>query len=689
MELLYTYHPAWLLLCAVIAFAVAFFLYRKDALLEDVKSALKWVMAIFRFVSVFIICLLLLGIILEKLIDRKEKPLIFIANDNSESIVANKDSAFYRNEFVPQLKELSNNLSEKFDVIEYNFSDEVYEGLGGEYDGKLTDISKLYDQIFDQYTNRNIGGVVMATDGMYNTGSNPIYTITRKSFLPIFAIGLGDTNDVKDVKVDYIKHNDIAFLGNDFPVNINIAQTKCQGEKVKVSVYQENKLLKEEVVDFTTLQSQKDFNFNFKATSIGYQKYTVTISELENEFSVKNNSANFYIEVIDGRQKIAIIPNGPHPDIAALRFVIENNKNYEVEIFEQDKVQGLAKYDLAIIHNYQGTNNNLSAAIESGKTPCLFLVGNETNFSGLSQAKVGFSGLSNDQEEVGFQHNPAFKEILLNPEIIQMLSSAPPLQAPFGSQKFSSAIDVLAYQKVGNITLDKPLIYFTKKNSSRFGVVMGEGIWRWRLHDQLKNSTTKNFEELVSKIITFLAIKENRDPFKVHIDNEFTESQNVKVKAELYNQSYELVNEPEVVFKFNKESENELSPHFVRVGNSYQLDLGKLQQGVYSWTASTDFQGKHYEKSGSFVVKEIKLELLSSKADHRLLKNMAKNSNGVFYLPSELKQLEKDINERDDLVTVVYQEKSFDDLIDYKWLFFLILAFLTGEWFFRKFNGAY
>jgi hypothetical protein len=447
--------------------------------------------------------------------------------------------------------------------------------------------------------------------------------------------------------------------------------------------------LKEEIVDFTEAQGQKDFNFNFKAKAIGYQKYTVKVTELDNEFSLKNNTANFYVEVIDGRQKIAIIPNGPHPDIAALRFVIENNKNYEVEILDKDKVQGLAKYDLAIIHNYQASNNNFSTAVESGKTPCLFLVGNETDFNGFTKAKVGFSGNSRDQEEVGFQHNSAFKEILLNPEIIQMLSSAPPVQAPFGTQNFSSAIDVLAYQKVGNISLDQPLIYFTKKNSSRYGVIMGEGIWRWRLHDQLKNSTTKNFESFISKIITYLAIKENRDPFKIQIENEFTESQSVKVTAELYNQSYELINEPEVIFRYHKEKESELEPHFVRVANGYQLDLGKLEQGVYEWNASTSFQGKNYEKSGSFVVKEIKLELLSSKADHRLLKNMAKTSNGDFYLPTELKKLEKDINERDDLVTVVYQEKSFDDLIDFKWLFFLIIAFLAGEWFFRKYNGAY
>ena len=114
-----------------------------------------------------------------------------------------------------------------------------------------------------------------------------------------------------------------------------------------------------------------------------------------------------------------------------------------------------------------------------------------------------------------------------------------------------------------------------------------------------------------------------------------------------------------------------------------------MEQGIYKWTASTDFQNTHYEKSGTFLVREVKLEVLNSQANHRLLMNIAENSGGEFYLPRALDELKKDIDARNDLVTVVYQEKSFDDLIDYKLLFFLIILLLSVEWFIRKFHGAY
>lgn len=689
MEFLFTYHPAWLFLATIVAFAYSFYLYRKDDLLDEVKRWIKLTLAAVRFLAVWFIFLLLLGIILENFVERKEKPLVFIAHDNSESVVLTKDSSFYRNQYLDDLEKLSSDLQEDYEVVNYSFSDAVSEGIAESYDGKLTNISQVFDQIFDQYSNRNIGAIVMSSDGIYNTGSNPIYSVARKSFLPIYTVGLGDTSLVRDVKIEFVKHNEIAFLGNEFPVNVILNQNKCPNEKVKVGIYQGDKLIAEKPFELKGEEQQFMADFVLRAGSIGFQKYTARVTSIEGEFSYENNESTFYVEVIDGRQKILIAHNGPHPDISAINYVIESNKNYEVVLKEMDQVSSVEGFDLVICHNYQAVNNPIQEAINSGSVACLFIVGNQTNMNSLSTVKIGISGDRTDTEDVGYSHNTGFKDILFSPNLVKMLSSAPPLQAPFGSINFSASTDVLAYQKVGNIVLDKPLIFFNKKNNVKMGVILGEGIWRWRLYDQMKNSSTANFEEFISKIITYLAIKDNKDPFKVKVESEYSESENVLVKAELYNSSFELINEPEVVFEYENEEGKKFEPHFVRTGNAYRLDLGKLQQGIYNWNASTAFQGKNYQKSGTFLVREVKLEVLNTMANHRLLKSISESSGGKFFFPNQLNALGEDLKSREDLVTVVYQEKNFDDLIDYKWLFFFIIGLLATEWFARKYNGAY
>ena len=221
------YHPGLLLLITAIAAGMTFFLYYRERLLEEVRKELKWMMAIFRFITLWVILFLLTGIIVENLEERKEEPLIILAHDNSESVIMNKDSDFYRNEYADLLENLSMSLKEDYEVIDYSFTDVSEKGLLHNYSGKVTDISQLFTQIFDQYGNRNIGAIILSRDGIYNAGSNPVYAVNEKSFVPVYTIGLGDTTPVRDLKIDAVNHNDVAFLWNEFPVEVVFTGVKA------------------------------------------------------------------------------------------------------------------------------------------------------------------------------------------------------------------------------------------------------------------------------------------------------------------------------------------------------------------------------------------------------------------------------------------------------------------------------
>ena len=646
-------------------------------------------MASLRFLGAFFLLLLLLGIVLERDIERKEKPLVFLATDNSGSILINKDSSFYKSQFPEEIQQLKSDLSEKFEVVDYVFSNELIKGGDLDYSGKSTNISNVFSDIFGQYPNRNVGAIILASDGIYNEGSNPIYEISSKNYIPIFTIGMGDTTELKDVKIDFVEHNNIAFFGNESPVDVLISHSKSGGEKVKVSIKEGERELAAQELLLNSNSPQTRLNFVLKASSIGFRKYTVEVTQLSDEFTYKNNTSNFYLEVIDGRQKILLASDEPHPDMAALRFVVENNKNYEVDYVKTEDVKEIKKYDLIVLYNYKKKNPLIQEAVKNGDRPFLVIAGIGANMRFVTELGIGINGVASNTEDVGIGFNPNFKEILLSPEVIQTLTNAPPLASPFGNYTVSSAVDVLAYQKVGNIQLEKPLIYFTKKNASRIGVILGEGFWRWRLFDQARNGSTKNFEQFFTKLISYLALKENKDPFRVFTSNEFTENEPVKFKAELYNKSFELINEPEVQLTYKNQDNNEFKSAFVRTTDAYQLDLGNLAQGIYEWTAVTVFQGETFKKTGTFLVKEVKLEWVSGRANHRLLKSISKESNGMFYLPLQMTSLKNDILNREDIVTVVYKEKTFDDLIDYKWLFLIIVFLIALEWGMRKYHGAY
>ena len=86
---------------------------------------------------------------------------------------------------------------------------------------------------------------------------------------------------------------------------------------------------------------------------------------------------------------------------------------------------------------------------------------------------------------------------------------------------------------------------------------------------------------------------------------------------------------------------------------------------------------------------EVRLEWINTTANHRLLRNISENTSGKFYFPDQTDLLAEEILTSKEMVSVVYQEKTFDDIIDFKWLFFIIITAMSAEWFYRKYSGGY
>src|ERR1039458_9599962 len=80
------------------------------------------------------------------------------------------------------------------------------------------------------------------------------------------------------------------------------------------------------------------------------QRYTVKLSDVDGEVSFANNVKDIFIDVLDGRQKILILADAPHPDVAAIKNALESNENYEVNSFiANDFDKSLVGYNLVIL----------------------------------------------------------------------------------------------------------------------------------------------------------------------------------------------------------------------------------------------------------------------------------------------------------------------------------------------------
>ena len=132
---------------------------------------------------------------------------------------------------------------------------------------------------------------------------------------------------------------------------------------------------------------------------------------------------------------------------------------------------------------------------------------------------------------------------------------------------------------------DRPLIATGIQNGKKTGFIFGEGIWRWRLNDFFQNQNHNHFNELVNQLVQYLALRQNEDNFMIDYESEYAETENVILKAEVYNDAFERITNEEVNIDIKNENGDEFHFIFDVRGDSYHLNTGNLPAGNYTFDA--------------------------------------------------------------------------------------------------------
>ncbi|MFM9945669.1 MAG: vWA domain-containing protein [Bacteroidia bacterium] len=694
----FTEYPLWFILfCLAAGGLYSFALYgRGNSLQFDSNPKLwTWIISGIRFLSVSIIAFLLLNPLLKYISSEVEKPIVVLAFDNSESIINQADSAIYRKKLSEFYKSFQKQIGDEIKVQPYLFGDRPEVADKPNFKGKQTDISALFAELSNVYSGSNVGGMVLISDGIYNKGSNPVYA-SKNTRVPVFTVGLGDTITKKDLKISNIRTNSIAYLNNTFPAIIDVQANKCAGEDYTLTILNgENKVFETRLSSSGT-SDFKSVTLDLEASKPGVLHYTVLLSKLNNEVTWLNNRRDFFIEVIDARQKIWIAARSPHPDISAFKQAIESNKNYQVEvdITGNPSLDKADDYDLVILHQLPSSGNHVPfiEGLKAKRIPLLFVMGRQMNMAFFNSLKVGltFSQTGGGYNQTTGIMNTDFNLFENTDAVKSNVPYFPPFSVPFGTFGFKDKNQTMVYQQIGSVKTDQPLIYFNDEENNRYGFFTGEGFWRWRLIDFDRNNNHDVSNDVVCKSVQYLVARNDKRKFRVYaIENTFYENEPVIFNAEYYNQSYELVNKPEVKMTLTNDKGKNYTYNYSRTANAYKLDAGILAPGKYSYTARVISGGNNETVKGIVIVKPLQLEYTETKANHDLLKQLASATGGKFIPFSDLDKLAEWIKKQGTVKPVMYEQKDYRDLINQKWMFFLILILMTTEWFVRKRNGAY
>lgn len=690
-------YPAWfLILCALAGLGVALLLYFRERTFTEQPKGLVWGMSLLRWLGYSLLAALLLSPLLRYLQTDRQEPVVVLAQDVSESVAMELDTTAY----AAQWAALKEELSTKYQVVDYTFGASVKAGGDVRFQDKRTNLDAVLTEISDVYGSQNLGAVVLATDGIYNEGTNPAYRNFQIK-APVYTVGLGDTTQRRDLLVRRVFHNKIAYLDDRFSIQIDVSARNAAGTNTKLSVSRVgdsgSKSLHTESITidrndfFTTREVVLD------ADKAGVQRYRISLTGIGEEVSTANNRRDIFVDVLDARQKILLLAAAPHPDLSAMRQALSTGKNNEVEVAYIKKFTGnVGDYDLVVLHQLpskQSPTNTVLDRLKASKVPTLFVLGDNSPAREIAAAQdlLTFSGKAGTKgNNVSARLVPAFNLFTLSDDLKQALPKFPPLLAPFGDFSAGPGATILLKQRIGRVDTDFPLVVVGESRGVRTGVIAGSGLWQWRLFDYLEYNNHEHFDELMSQLSQYLTVQEDKRRFRVSLaKNLFDENEPVQLDAELYNSNYELVNDAEATVTITGPEGREYPFAFTRTSNAYSLNAGTLPVGNYRYRATADTGNEKLTFNGRFSVQAVEVERYALEADHGLLRQLSNRFGGELLFPADLANLPAQLESGGTVKPVLFETVNTKSVVHLKWIFFLLLALFGAEWFMRRYFGGY
>ncbi|WP_188374427.1 VWA domain-containing protein [Winogradskyella haliclonae] len=667
----------YLVLSGILALFIALFQY----VYKSKFTQLRLILSILRFVAIFSMLLLVINPKFEAVTYYEEKPNLVIALDNSESIAYLK-----QDEIATQIyNDLSKNSSllDRFNLEAYMFGNSTSPIDSLDFKDNQSNFSSFFKNYNELYKGQ-IAPILLVSDGNQTLGNDYLYS-AKQNKQAIFPIILGDTTNFSDLRLQQVNVNRFAYLKNRFPVEMIINYSGEESVSSQLRISSGNTVLFSKNITLDNSKASEIINTTLNASQVGVKTYKVEILPLENEKNTVNNYKNFGVEVIDQKTNIALIADGLHPDLGALKKSIESNEQRSVSILKpKEALLKLNDFQLVILYQPNNNFNDLLDAISRIKLNTFTITGNTTDFNVVNDSQVFFSQeITNQSEDFQPTVNTNYGTFIIDNITF---NNYPPLQSEFGSVTFKAPEETLLFKRVNGVNIDAPLLSSFEANGQKYALLSGEGIWRWRAQCYLDTDSFSDFDNFIGKLVQYLSSNKKRNRLNLDYKSFYNQNETIVLSAQFFNKSYEFDGNAnlQVTYKNNDTNETKTLPLLLK-NASYRIDLSSIKPGDYSFTVKN--QDEPVSSSGRFKVLEYNVEQQFLNADVTKLNSLATSTNGKSFYSNQINNLVDSLLNDTRYATIQKSKRSTIPIIDWKYLLGLIALALSLEWFIRKYNG--
>jgi hypothetical protein len=669
-------------LAAVVALGFVIFKY---FLGTKKRTGSIYFLAALRFVSIFVLLLLLINPKIKQQEFEVVKPQLLIAIDQSVSIdyLEKGDSVrLFADYLINHPK-----LQERFSIQTYGFGKELsridLDSL--KFKKYQTNISKALNSL-DKLNSSNQTAIVLLSDGNQTVGEDFQYFTSRETS-GIYPVVIGDTTAQTDLSISNLNVNKYAFLNNKFPIEVIVNYSGNTPVKSKFEIKSGNSVLFTKTIDFNSEDNSEIITTTLTANKLGTFLYEATITPLTSEKNTINNNRKFGIEVIDERTSVLILTSVSHPDLGMLKKSIESNEQRQVKIEFIENYIKTELNDFQLVILYQ-PNNRFKSVFEDIRTKNLnsfIITGTQTDWDFLNSLQQNFSKAHTTQSQEIF---PIYNENYSQFQFENIgFSQFPPLVDAFGSLNFlNETFSPMLYQQLEGIPTKFPLLATFQNNSSKQAVLFGENIWKWRAQTYMNKGSFDEFDTIIGKLVQYLSGTQNRDRLTFEAESFYLENEEINISAQYFDQNYQFNPEGQLVLRISALSSNEvLEIQMLPTNNQFKVQIESLKPGEYSFEIKEQSSG--ISENGTFSILGFNVEQQYSGANLAKLQSLTKNNQERLYFLNDPEAMITGLIADNRYVTVQKNHEKTLHLISWKFLLAMLVLSLSTEWFTRKYLG--
>jgi hypothetical protein len=640
----------------LVAMAGAFLFYRYT--LPPLPGRLRVTLSLLRGAALGLLLLLLFEPVARFTSSHTQPPVIAVLVDNTQSMTI-RDAAGDRAAAVRQF--LAKPGTPPGAVLRYvTFAGALQSSLlegpdSVRFDGETTNLSAALSGLRDRADRENIQAVVLVSDGNYTEGKNPLYD-AEALHLPVSTVGVGDTAEQKDLLVERVVANAVAYAETRMPVDITIKSSGYGGENVEVRLLDGTTVLDRKTIAVRNGTVEYPVTLMLEAKEEGMRKYVVAVSELPKELTTRNNAKAFFVKVLRSKLRVLLVAGAPSPDVAAVRQALVEDPQITVSALVQKgpgEFYG-ARYARALLDSADcvvlvgfpsvaASNEILSdlrAGVEARKIPLLYIHGKAVDPQKLKvlDPLLPFTWGQGAPGEILVAASVADREA--NHPLVRFEGAVPPgvwgqlppvykPQSPFRVRPEAA---LLVSASLQNIVLNEPLASVRDVNRQKSYALTCYGVWRWRLMTQGKGDAAGFLPALLSNAVRWLTTKEDTKSVRVTpVKEAFTTAEAAEFTGEVYDEQLRPVDDAELIVTLRRGSD-ETRLALTAVGNGrYEGSVTGLSEGEYTFTGHAASGGKEYGTDrGKFTVGQMNVEYLETKMNKTLLEQIAYRTGGAF-----------------------------------------------------------